>query len=68
MLLTECSLIALNFDLRGFDRSAHTTPLLELLAQRLQSVGRFRGPVYDGDCFAAAPLCLPANPDNAVTD
>lgn len=68
MLLAECSLIALYFDLRGFDRSAHTTTLLELFAQRLQFVGRFRNPVDDGDSFAAAPLCFPANPDNAVTD
>ena len=66
MLKTECSLIALNFDLRSLDRAAYTTPLFELLTERFQSVGRFRYPVDDGHRFATATLCFPANPDNAV--
>jgi hypothetical protein len=68
VLLTESSLIALNFDLRGLDRAAHTTPLFELFTERFQFVGGFRYPLDDGHRFATATLCFPANPDNAVAD
>jgi hypothetical protein len=68
VLLAECSLIALYFDLRGLDRAAYATPLFELLTERFQCVGGFRYPLDDGHRFAAAPLCFPANPDNTVTD
>ncbi len=68
MLLAQCSLIALNFDLLGFDRAAHTAPPFELLTERFQCVGSFRYPSDHGDGFAASPLCFPMNPDNAVAD
>ena len=68
MFLAKGSLITLNFDLRGLDRAAYTTPLFELLTERFQYVGSFRYPLYDGHSFAASALCFPANPDNAVAD
>ena len=68
MLLAKGSLITLDFDLRGLDRAAYATPLFELLTERFQCVCGFRYPLDDGHRFAAAPLCFPANPDNAVAD
>ena len=66
MLLAECSLIALYFDLRGLDCPAHTTPLFELFAERFQCVGGFRYPLDDGDSFAATAFRFPPNANDAI--